>query len=161
MSSFRHLFLVLGMTGLFCFPAPAISQPASYGNSISLEQARLVASAAAGEARRQKLNVAIAIVDTGGHLVYYEKFDDTQTASAEVAVAKARSANNFRRSTKVFEDAVTGGRAAVLGLPGAVPIEGGLPILLNRRIIGAIGISGASSAEDGVIAAAGVDALEK
>lgn len=135
-------------------------QALSYGPGIQLQQAKRVAEVAAREAKRLDLRVAVAIVDTAGHLVYFEKADDTQTASVEVAIAKARSASNFRRPTKVFEDAVVGGRTSILGLPGAVPVEGGVPIILNNRIIGAVGISGASSVEDGVIAAAAVSAIQ-
>jgi glc operon protein GlcG len=153
MKVFKNLFLLLGMMCSVGFASLSFAATASYGPNISLDQAKQLANAAAQEAKRMNLNVAIAIVDTAGHLVYYEKADDTQTASADVSIAKARSANNFRRSTKVFEDAVANGRTAVLGLPGAVPIEGGIPIVVNQKIIGAIGISGASSEEDGMIAA--------
>lgn len=156
----KKILLVLGLVSSISFIPEVFAAQASYGPSITLAQARQLANAAAQEAKRLNLNVAIAIVDTGGHLVYYEKADDTQTASADVSIAKARSANNFRRSTKVFEDAVANGRTAVLGLPGAVPIEGGLPIISNRKVIGAIGISGASSEEDGVIAATALDILK-
>lgn len=156
-NQFLLLVSVIGLIGLT--PVGFAAQP-SYGNNISLEQAKKVANAAVKEAKRMKLKVAIAIVDTGGHLVYFEKADDTQTASTEVSIAKARSASTFRRATKVFENAVANGRTAVLGLPGAVPIEGGVPIMENKKIIGAIGISGASSEEDGVIAAAGILVLK-
>lgn len=151
------LFSAIGLIGFT--PLSFAAQP-SYGANINLEQAKKVATAAVKEAKRMNLKVAIAIVDTGGHLVYFEKADDTQTASAEVSIAKARSASTFRRATKVFENAVANGRTAVLGLPGAVPIEGGVPIVTNKKIIGAIGISGASSEEDGVIAAAGISVLK-
>jgi len=158
MKVFNCLILSLAMLGFFSHAsaAPALS----YGPNVQLQQAKQVAKAAVLEAERLNLRVAVAIVDTAGHLVYFEKADDTQTASVEVAIAKARSASNFRRPTKVFEDALAGGRTSILGLPGAVPVEGGLPIVLNNRIIGAIGISGASSAEDGVIAAAAVSAIQ-
>ncbi len=136
------------------------AQSPAYGDNISLNQAREVAAAAIAEAKRQQFRMAVAIVDTGGHLVYFERLDDTQTASVDVAIAKAKSANNFRRPTKTFEDVVNGGRTSVLGLPGAVPIEGGLPILVGGKIIGAIGVSGASSQEDGVVADAGVRVLK-
>lgn len=159
MKMLNKIFLILGAVGSIGFIPMSFAAQDSYGASISLAQAKQLANAAAQEARRMNLNVAIAIVDTAGHLVYYEKADDTQTASADVSIAKARSANNFRRSTKVFEDAVANGRTAVLGLPGAVPIEGGVPIVVNRKIIGAIGVSGASSEEDGVIAAVAMEAL--
>jgi uncharacterized protein GlcG (DUF336 family) len=158
MKVFSRLILSLGMLGFFGHVSA--DQALSYGPGIQLQQAKRVAEVAAREAKRLNLRVAVAIVDTAGHLVYFEKADDTQTASVEVAIAKARSASNFRRPTKVFEDAVVGGRTSILGLPGAVPVEGGVPIILNNRIIGAVGISGASSVEDGVIAAAAVSAIQ-
>jgi len=104
--------------------------------------------------------MAIAIVDNHGTLVYYEMADDTQTASAGIAVDKARSAATFRRPTKAFEDAVAGGRVAILGLSGAVPIEGGVPIVVAGKIVGAIGVSGAAAPQDGQVAKAGLEALK-
>lgn len=131
----------------------------SYGPPVTLEAAKRVAASAAEVARRNNYRVAIAIVDTGGHLVYFEKLDDTQTASVEVAIAKAQSANNFRRETKAFETALATGRTALLGLPGAVPIEGGIPLIKDGRIIGAIGVSGVRSDQDGQVARAGAESL--
>ncbi len=160
MGLMTKFLLLLSTAGLMVFATLGYAAQPSYGPDINLQQAKQVANAASQQAVRMKLNVVIAIVDTAGHLVYYEKADDTQTASAEVAIAKAKSASTFRRATKVFEDAVVKGRTAVLGLPGAVPIEGGVPIVVNKKIIGAVGISGASSEEDGVIAAAGVASLK-
>ena len=119
-----------------------------------------MAAAAAAEAKKNSWPVAIAIVDNHGVLVYYEMLDDTQTASAHVAVEKARTSATFRRPTKVFEDAIAGGRVAVLGLTGAMPIEGGLPIVVAGKIIGAIGVSGVTSQQDGQVARAGLDALK-
>jgi glc operon protein GlcG len=144
---------------LFLGQAYAGTAP-GYGPDIQLQDAKRIAAEAAHEADRMQLNVAIAIVDTAGHLVYFEKADDTQAASVEVAIAKARSASNFRRATKVFEEAVLSGRTSILGLPGAVPVEGGVPIVRSGKIIGALGISGATSAEDGQIASAGLAALK-
>lgn len=158
MKLFRYLIVIAGIIG---FLNPAVAAPAvSYGPDIGLERARQLAALAAAEAERMQLRVAIAIVDTAGHLVYFEKADDTQTASVEVAIAKARSASNFRRPTKVFEDALNGGRTSLLGLPGAVPVEGGVPLVHMGKVIGAIGISGASSVEDGLIAAAAANNIK-
>ncbi|HZV62767.1 MAG TPA: heme-binding protein [Methylophilaceae bacterium] len=130
-----------------------------YGPSVSLETAKQVATSAAEMARKQNFRVAIAIVDTAGNLVYFEKLDDTQTASVEVAIAKARSAGTYRRETKVFETALSNGRTAILGLPGAVPIEGGIPLVREGKVIGAIGVSGVTSEQDGQVARAGADRL--
>lgn len=128
---------------------------------MTLDAARKVAAAAEAEALRNKWNVVIAVVDDGANLVLLERMDDAQIGSIEVAIAKARSAVSFKRPTKAFEDAVAGGRNAILGLPGALPLEGGLPLLVDGRVVGAIGVSGVTSQQDGIIAKAGVDAFTK
>ena len=102
--------------------------------------------------------MAIAVVDNHGFLVYYERMDDTQTASVGVALDKAKAAAMYRRPTKVFEDGIAKGRVALLGLSGATPIEGGLPIMSGGKVIGAIGVSGANSDQDAQAAAAGLKA---
>lgn len=139
----------------------AIAQTNTYGPSITLETAKKVAAKAAEVAQKNQYRVAIAIVDTGGHLVYFEKLDDTQIASVEVAIAKAQSANNYKRETKIFQDGVAAGRTALLGLAGAVPLEGGIPLVNNGRIIGAIGVSGVTSEQDGQVASAGARSLSE
>jgi len=122
--------------------------PYPYGAPISNENAKKAAAAALAEAAKNHWVMAVAIVDPSGTLVYYEKTDNTQIGSAEVAVAKARSAALFKRPTKAFQDAVAQGGAGlrILGLPGAVPVEGGEPIIVDGKdgklIIGAIGVSG-------------------
>jgi uncharacterized protein GlcG (DUF336 family) len=132
----------------------------SYGPAISLEQAKKLATAAAAEANRNNWKVAIAVVDTHGFLKYYEMMDDTQTGSATIAVEKARTAAMFRRTTKVLEDAISGGRNALLAMPGLTPVEGGLPIVSGGKVIGGVGVSGLTSAQDGQVAQAGLDALK-
>jgi glc operon protein GlcG len=127
--------------------------------ALTLDIAKQMAAAAQAEAVKNKWNVVITIVDDGGHLVYLQRMDDVQIGSVDVAQAKARSAVNFRRPTKAFEDAVAGGRNAILTLPGAIPVEGGLPILVDGKVIGAIGVSGVTSQQDAQIGKAGVDAL--
>lgn len=140
--------------------SPSWAQPApSYGTPITLDVAKKMAVAAAAEAKRNNWNVAIAIVDNHGALVYYEKLDDTQTASPAIAIEKARSSAMFRRPTRAMENVIAQGRVAFLGMPGATPITGGLPIVVGGKIIGAIGVSGVTSDPDEVIAKAGVDAL--
>ena len=133
---------------------------AAYGPAISLEQAKTLAVAAAAEATRNNWKVVIAIVDPHGFLKYYEMMDDTQTASATIAVEKARTAAMFRRPTKMLEDAIGGGRNALLAMPGMTPVEGGLPIVVSGKVIGGIGISGLTSPQDGQVAQAGLDALK-
>ena len=149
--------MLLSFFAGWCLVAQA--QTDAYGPPITLDNAKQVAAKAAETARKHKYRVAIAIVDTAGHLVYFEKLDDTQTASVEVAIAKARSASTYRRETKAFETALSKGRTAILGLPGAVPIEGGIPLINEGKVIGAIGVSGVTSEQDGQVARAGADSL--
>ncbi len=132
----------------------------SYGLPVDLELAKKLAAGALVEADRNNWRVAIAIVDTHGFLKYYEMMDDTQTASATVAIDKARTAAMFRRPTKLFEEAISGGRTALLGMHGAIPIEGGLPILVNGKVVGGIGVSGLTSPQDAQVAQAGLDTLK-
>ncbi len=139
---------------------PALAQQPSYGAPIALELAKKAAAGAVAEARKIKLSVAIAVVDTHGTPVYLEVLDDTMTASPNFAFQKARTAAMMRRPSKALEDGVAGGRNALLSLPDLLLIEGGEPILLNGKLVGAIGVSGGSSAQDGQIARAGVDATK-
>jgi glc operon protein GlcG len=110
---------------------------------------------------KNKWTVVITIVDDGGNLIYLQKADGTQVGSIDVAQDKARSAVKFKRPTKVFEDMVLQGRNGVIKLPGALPVEGGLPLMLDGHAIGAIGVSGVTSVQDGIIAAAGLAEFEK
>ena len=149
--------------GLVLFAPQGVAQaPAGYGASITLEDAKRVGAAAVAEARRNGWNVAIAVVDISGNLVYYEKIDDTSLGAANVSLAKARSAALFRRPSKAFQDALAAGGEGlrVLALEGAIPVEGGVPIVVGGRIVGAIGVSGVTSQQDGVIAAAGAGAVK-
>lgn len=133
-----------------------------YGESISLEAAKKMIAAAETFATSKQWPVAIAIVDTGGNLVLLHKLDNTQVASIEIAIGKAKTANNFKRPTKAMEDAVAGGGAAlrILAVPGVFPMEGGEPIFSNGKIIGAIGVSGVQSGQDAEVAKAGIAALK-
>jgi uncharacterized protein GlcG (DUF336 family) len=161
----RHLTATLGLSILALTalaPLAAVAQlPNPYGAAISLEAAKKAAAAALAEGKKNGWTVAAAVVDGAGVLVYFERHDGTQNASSDVALAKARSAATFKRPTKAFEDALAGGRMAILGLPGAVPLEGGLPIVADGKVVGAIGVSGGTSPQDGQCAKAGVDALGK
>lgn len=131
------------------------------GPSIRLETARKAAAAALAEARKNGWIMAAAVVDPGGMLVYFERMDDVQPGSVAVAQGKARSAALFKRPTRSFQDALAAGGAGVrmLALEGAVPIEGGLPLLAGGTLVGAIGLSGDTSENDGKCAAAGVAAV--
>jgi len=133
-----------------------------YGLSITNEQAKKVADAALAPARENGWTVVVAIVDTGGFLVYLEKLDQTQIGSVAIAEDKARSAAIFKRSTKMFHERLArgGDGLIVLRLNGAIPVEGGLPIVVDGKLIGALGVSGGSSAEDEVCAEAGAAALK-
>jgi glc operon protein GlcG len=126
---------------------------------LTLADAKRVAAAAAQEALRNGWSVVIAIVDDAGLPVYLERLDGVQPASCAIAQHKARAAALFRRSTKTLEESVAGGRVALLSLPHVTPVEGGLPLLHEGQVIGAIGVSGVQSFEDGIVAKAGVDAL--
>lgn len=127
--------------------------------SLTFDDARIIAAASEAEARRNSWPVVIAIVDDGAHLVHLLRLDNTQFGSIEVAIQKARAAIAFRRPTKVWEEHVADGRIRYLGLPGTLPIEGGLPIIADGQFIGAVGVSGVRSNEDAQIAQAGLDAL--
>jgi Uncharacterized protein, possibly involved in utilization of glycolate and propanediol len=165
MSPARHLAVVLSAAVLFT-AASASAQtpppPPAYGTPINLEQAKKAMAAAEAEARKNNWPVVIAILDTGGLLVMLQRLDNTQWGSIEVAKDKARSAVAFRRPTKVFSDAIAQGGAnmRLLNVTGASVIEGGVPVIVDGKIIGAIGVSGVTSQQDAQVAQAGADAVK-
>src|SRR5580658_2430070 len=124
--------------------------------ALTLEAAKAIAAAAQAEAKKNNWNLVICVVDDGGHLIYLERMDGAQLGSVQVAQDKARTAVLFKRPSKALEEAVAGGRTVVMKLSGATPVEGGIPILVDAQLIGAIGVSGASSTQDGQVAAAGI-----
>jgi uncharacterized protein GlcG (DUF336 family) len=128
--------------------------------TLTLEAAKHIAAAAQAEAKKNNWSMVICIVDDGAHLIYLERADGTQIASVVVAQEKAASAVRFKRPTKALEDAVAGGRMVVMTLPGAVPVEGGTPIVVSGELVGAIGVSGGTSPQDGQVAAAGLVAAQ-
>lgn len=153
----------IALAALFAFTGfTAWAQMPSYGTSVNLEQAKKAIAAGLAEARKNNWPVAIAVLDTHGFLVAFEKMDDTQSASVQVAIDKGVSAAIYRRPSKVFEDLVAGGGAGsrVMNLRGASTVEGGVPIVVGGKVIGAIGVSGVTSQQDGVVAKAGADALK-
>jgi uncharacterized protein GlcG (DUF336 family) len=154
-------FLLAGAAVLLS-AAAAYTQTMSYGPNITVETAKKLAAPAIAEARKNNWNMAIAIVDTAGELVYFEKMDDTQVGSVQIAQSKARSAARFKRATKVFQDGLAAGGAGLrlLALEGAVPVEGGIPLVSGGKIVGAIGASGGTSEQDGQVAQAGASALK-
>jgi len=127
---------------------------------LTLDAAKQIAAAAHEEARKNHWTMAISIVDDGAHLLYLERMDGTQIASVIVAQDKAATAVRFKRPTKALEEVVAGGRLVAMKLAGATPIEGGLPIVVEGEVIGGIGVSGATSPEDGQVAAAGLAVLK-
>ena len=129
--------------------------------ALTLAAAKDMAAAAEAEARKNNWNVVICIVDEGGHLIYLQRMDETQLASVEIAQGKAKTAVLYKRPTKAMEDAVAGGRAVVLRLPGALPVEGGLPVTVDGRIIGGVGVSGVQSVQDAQVARAALAVVEK
>jgi len=146
-----------------CVLASALAQmPNPYGLSISLENAKKATMPALAEATKNNWSMAVAIVDPAGNLVYYEKMDNTQLGSANVAIDKARSAALFKRPTKAFQDALAAGGEGlrILRLQGATPVEGGIPLVSDGKIVGAIGVSGGTSAQDGQCAKASADAFK-
>jgi uncharacterized protein GlcG (DUF336 family) len=130
-------------------------------NALSLADAKQIAAAAEAEALNNKWSVTIAVLDDGGNLLFLQRLDEAPLGSVVVAQEKARTALLFKRPTKAFEEIVAGGRTVMLTLPGATPIEGGLPLLNDGRIVGAIGVSGVQSSQDGQIALAGVEVAAK
>lgn len=126
---------------------------------LTLEDARRITAAAQHTAAENSWNVVVAVVDDGGHLISLARMDGTQKGSVRVAEQKARTAMLFKRSTKVFEDAVLQGRPNMATLPDVICLEGGLPLIRNGVQVGAIGVSGVKSFEDGIIAAAGAAVL--
>lgn len=144
--------------------APATPAPAPpYGLSIGNEATKKALAAAEAEARKNSWAVAIAVVDTGGKLVGFTRLDNVQNASVDIAIGKAVTANNFKRPTKALQDGIAQGgvNLRILGQPGVTPLEGGVPIIVDGKIIGAIGVSGVTSAQDAECAMAGAAAAGK
>ena len=141
-------------------PAPG---PLPYGAPITLDQAKKAMLAAETEARKNNWNVAIVVVDSGGNMVAMQRLDGTQIASIDIAKGKAVTANNFRRPTKALEDVIAGGGAGLrlLAVPGVMPLEGGVLVTADGKIIGAIGVSGVLSVQDAQVARAGAEAAIK
>lgn len=159
----RILSFAIALSVFALASTPLLAQePIPYGEAITAAQAKVVLAAAEAEAQKNNWPVAIAIVDDGGHLVAFSRLDNTQLGSIEVALQKAKTSALYRRPTKAFEEVLEQGGVGlrVLKLPDALPIEGGLPIVHEGKIIGAIGVSGVKSTEDAQVSAAGIAALK-
>jgi glc operon protein GlcG len=156
----KKLLVSLALAGSFlALSSTAQAQVPQYGANINYEQARKAVAAAMAEAKKISVPMAVSVVDTAGQLMAFERLDNTQIGSIGVAQDKAVSAAIYRRSTKVFQDLVAGGGVGlrVLTLRGANAVEGGLPLVIDGKIVGAIGVSGGSAEQDGVVAKAGAD----
>ncbi len=150
--------MCVGMTVSARAQAPAAAPPPTpYGPSINMETAKRVAAASVAEARRNNWFMAVAIVDPSGELIYFEKMDNTQAASGAIAIDKARSSARFKRPTKAMQDVLAAGGEGLrfLVLQGAIPAEGGIPIVMDGKIVGAVGASGGAGNQDAQTASAG------
>jgi glc operon protein GlcG len=155
--TFGALVLGLAMAGPEARDSAATTLPSK--SVLTLEAAKRVGAAAEAEAVKRGATVVIVVVDDGGHVLYLERLNDTQVASVDVGIGKARTAAIFRRPSKVFEDQIRDGRVAALALPGATPLQGGIPLISDGRVVGAIGVSGNTPREDEDIAKAGAAAF--
>ena len=162
MKTTRLLSLALGAALLFTAASASAQAPPPYGAPITLEQAKKVMAGAEAEAKKNNWPVAIAILDSGGQLVMLQRLDNTQWGSVDVAKDKARSAVAFRRPTKAFQDLIAQGGAnlRLLNVSGASMLEGGIPIVVDGKLIGGIGVSGVTSQQDAQTGQAGIDALK-
>jgi glc operon protein GlcG len=162
MSTLKNIAVAAAVAAVTCIPAAAQQATPPYGAPISLEQAKKVMAAAEAEAQKNNFFVVITVVDTGGYVVATHRLDNTQLGSIAAAESKARTAVLYRRPSKVFEDAVASGGIGlrVLGLPGAIPYDGGVPILVDGKVIGAVGVSGMLPQQDGQVANAGASGLK-
>ena len=157
---FKRQFVFAVLVVAITLPLFAQSEP--YGTPVTADVAKRAAAAAIAEAKKNNFTMAVAIVDPNGTLVYFERMDNTQNGSSPVAIDKARSAALFKRPTKVFQDGLAAGGEGLrlLALQGAVPVDGGFPLIVGGKIIGAIGASGGTSTQDGQVAKAGADAVK-
>jgi glc operon protein GlcG len=151
------------VAGAAFVPTWAQSATPPYGSAITLDDAKRAMAAAELEAAKNSWQVAITIIDSGGNLVMFHKVDNTQLASVGASEGKARTALTFKRPSKALDDAIAAGGAGLrlLAVKDITPLEGGLPIIIDGKIIGAIGVSGALSSQDAQVAKAGADALAK
>lgn len=160
----RNVIAAAAAAALLLVPVAAGAQSALplYGPSIGHDAALKAIAASEAEAKKNGWMMVTAVVDTGGHLVALSRMDNSQMGSLDIAISKAKTANNFKRRSKAFQDAIAQGGASLrlIGVPGLLPIEGGVPIVADGKIIGAIGVSGVLSAQDAQIARAGVDGLK-
>lgn len=157
MKTMRLIAAVVGMLALASIAEAQLAEK----KVLTLEAAKKVAAAAEAEARKQGARVVIVVVDDGGHVLLLERLDDTQVASVDVGIGKARTAAIFRRPSRVFEEQVKNGRVAALGLTGATPLQGGIPIVVGGKVVGAIGVSGETPQQDEDLAKVGAAVISQ
>ena len=152
---------MLSLIALAVFAVLSVNANAQLADKkvLTLEAAKKIAVAAEAEARKNNWNVVIAVVDDGGHLIYLQRIDGTQTGSIDVAIGKARTSAAFKRPTKVFDDLAKTRPSITSISPNAVLLEGGVPVMVGGRLVGAVGVSGVTSQQDAQIAEAGIAAL--
>lgn len=148
---------VLGLSlAMFATAAAAQDQRPGYGTPVTITQAKKIAAGVIAECQKNSWNVAVAIVDTHGGLVYFERMEDTQTASLDIAIMKAKAAATYRRPTRVFADVIAKSGPAIMTLPGAIASPGGVPIFVGGKVIGAAGVSGVTGDQDEQCSKAGI-----
>ena len=140
--------------------ASAQDKRPDYGLAVNTAAAKKIAAGVIGECQKNSWNVAVAVVDTHGFLVYFERMDNTQTASMDIAIGKARAAATYRRTTRVFMDAINKGGSATITLPGVFASPGGVPIMVDGKVTGAVGVSGVTGDQDEQCAKAGLEATK-
>jgi glc operon protein GlcG len=157
MSASTVMLRILGVLALALFAVSASAQQRpGYGTPVTVEQAKKIAAAVVAECQSNKWNVAVAVVDTYGSLVYFERIEDTQNASPEIAIMKAKAAATYRRPTRAFLDAINKTGPATMTLPGVVASPGGVPIMVGGKVTGAVGVSGVTGDQDEQCAKAGL-----
>ena len=149
-------FVVGSSIAMLAFGAAAQEQRPGYGTPVTLVQAKKIAAGVIAECQKNNWNVAVAIVDPHGTLVYYEKMEDTQYSSADIAIGKAKAAATYRRPTRVFAEVINKGSPATATLPGVFASPGGVPIMVGGKVIGAAGVSGVTGDQDEQCSKAGV-----
>lgn len=161
MSTMKRMSRVLSIAAAMVFAAAAFAQDKrpGYGAPVNLATAKKMAAGALAECQKNQWNVAVAVVDNHGLLIYFERLDDTQTASSQIALDKARAAAMYRRPTRAFADAIAKAGPAVMTLPGVIASPGGLPVFVGGRVVGGIGISGVTGDQDEQCAKAGIAAM--
>ncbi|MCX5581688.1 GlcG/HbpS family heme-binding protein [Kaistia terrae] len=157
----RYLAIALPLL-LANMPTTGFAQSVPYGTPISIEQAKQAVKAAAAEMHKRNLEMTIAVVDSGSNLVYLERADQAGIGTIDAAIGKAKAANGIKSPTKAIQDLiVTQNQISLLGVPGAFPVEGGVPLIIDNKVVGAIGASGGMLPDDGAVATAGAKALLK